>query len=500
MDAAILKSVQSNQRSEDRDVAERALESIQRMEKPSHLNRREALRRLFAGSAALGQPPDLRKANRLFRPWTMAIFSANVTPPLGHPCMAGGIAPARRVVDPLEAIGFVLWGGTLARPVVFVTLDWCELRNDAYDRWRDVLAASAQTDAQHVFVTTVHQHDAPIADLRAQRLLEEQHGTGSICNQAFHELMVQRVARAVRASIAKRVQVTHLGVGQAKVEKVASNRRYSLRDGSIAYDRTSASRSPQAHEAAEGTIDPWLKMLSFWNGDVPLVAVSQYAVHPMSFYGQGGISADFVGIARRARQKALPDVLQLYVSGCSGNVTAGKYNDGSTENRPVLASRIEKAMTHAWASTRQFPFEQAALRVVPLHFEPRSDAGFTTDELTTRLRDDSRPFGQCLAALGLSWRERVDSGQTVDLPVLDLGPAVLLLLPGECYVEYQILAQQLRPDACVMAIGYGESATGYIPTSLQVAEHDPNLRDWCWVAPTAENMLRKALKDALCTP
>jgi hypothetical protein len=470
------------------------------MAKDREASRRDVLGSLVAAAALQPQQPDLRKANRLFRPWTMARFSADVTPPLGHPCMAGGIAPARRIVDPLEAIGFVLWGGTLARPVVFVSLDWCELRNDAYDRWREVLATSAQTDAQHVLVSTVHQHDAPIADLRAQRLLEEQHTTGSICNQAFHELMVQRVARAVRASIAKRVQVTHLGVGRAKVEKVASNRRYSLRDGSIAYDRTSASRSPQAQEAAEGTIDPWLRTLSFWKGDVPLVAVSHYAVHPMSFYGQGGVSADFVGMARRARQKALPDVLQLYVSGCGGNVTAGKYNDGSPENRPSLSSRIEKAMTEAWASTRRFPFDQAAFRTIPLRFELRSDAGFTKDELTARLRDDPRPFGQCLAALGLSWRERVESGQTVDLPVLDLGPAVLLLLPGECYVEYQILAQQLRPDACVMAIGYGESATGYIPTSLQVAEHDPNLRDWCWVAPTAENLLRKALKDALRTP
>jgi hypothetical protein len=470
------------------------------MAKDREASRRDVLRSLVAAAALQPPQPDLRKANRLFRPWTMAMFSANVTPPLGHPCMGGGVAPVRRIVDPLEAIGFVLWGGTLARPVVLLALDWCELRNDAFDRWREVLAASAQTDAQHVLITTVHQHDAPIADLRAQRLLEDHHALGSICNKAFHELMVQRVARALRASIAKRVQVTHLGVGQAKVEKVASNRRYSLRDGSIAYDRTSASRSPQAHEAAEGTIDPWLKTLSFWNGDVPLVAVSHYAVHPMSFYGQGGVSADFVGMARRARQKALPDVMQLYVSGCSGNVTAGKYNDGSPENRPSLASRIEKAMTEAWTSTRRFPFDQAAFRVIPLQFEPRSDTGFNKDELSGRLRTDPKPFSQCLAALGLSSRERVDSGQSVDLPVLDLGPAVLLLLPGECYVEYQILAQQLRSDACVIAIGYGESATGYIPTSLQVAERDPNLRDWCWVAPSAENMLRKALKDALPTP
>jgi hypothetical protein len=461
------------------------------------LTRRVALRGLAAGAIGQGGP-DIRTANRLFRPWRLTPFSADVTPPLGHPCMGGGIAPARTIEDRLEAIGFVLGGGTLPSPVVLVAVDWCEIRNDAYDRWREVLADAAGTDPQHVLVAAIHQHDTPIADLGAQQLLEKHQATGAICHRQFHELVVQRVARAVGASLKKPpLRVTHLGIGQAKVDRVASNRRYPLADGKISYDRTSASRDPRAHEAPEGTIDPWLKTLSFWDGEKPLLALNHYAVHPMSYYGQGGVSADFVGMARRARQKATPDVVQVYVSGCSGNVTAGKYNDGSPGNRPVLASRMEKAMAESWAATRRFPLERAAFRTVPLRFEPRNDVGFSERELIRRLTDDPTPFGQCLAAMGLSWRRRVESGQPVDLPVLDLGSAVVALLPGEAYVEFQLLAQKLRPDAFVMAVGYGESATGYIPTALQVAEHDGNLRDWCWVAPGAERILTAGLERAL---
>ena len=57
---------------------------------------------------------------------------------------------------------------------------------------------------------------------------------------------------------------------------------------------------------AEGTIDPWLKTLSFWDGDRPLLALSCYATHPMSHYGQGHVSSDFVGLARKQRQKEEP--------------------------------------------------------------------------------------------------------------------------------------------------------------------------------------------------
>ena len=80
------------------------------------------------------------------------------------------------------------------------------------------------------------------------------------------------------------------------------------------------------------------------------------------------------------------------------------------------------------------------------------------------------------------------------------GPAQVVLLPGESYVEYQLLAQQLRPDSFVLVIGYGESATGYIPTDKHFEEHDTNLADWCWVAPGSEAAMARALAAALGKP
>ena len=73
----------------------------------------------------------------------------------------------------------------------------------------------------------------------------------------------------------------------------------------------------------------------------------------------------------------------------------------------------------------------------------------------------------------------------------------LSIAPGETYVEYQLLAEKLRPDRFVMTLGYGDAATGYIPTASQIAEHDGNLRDWCWVDATAETVLTEGLKAAL---
>jgi hypothetical protein len=122
-----------------------------------------------------------------------------------------------------------------------------------------------------------------------------------VCDPQFHERAVQGVAKALRASLRSARSFTHLGTGQAKVERLASNRRYTMPDGSLRFDRTSATRNAFAIAADEGLIDPWLKTLSFWDGDTPLAAVSIYAVHPMSYYGAGEVSADFPGLARRRR-------------------------------------------------------------------------------------------------------------------------------------------------------------------------------------------------------
>lgn len=424
----------------------------------------------------------------------VASFTADVTVPIGHGMM-GGAWLSRRVADPLEAHG-VVWLGA-GEPVVFVSVDWCEIRNDAHRRWQEVLAAAAGTSPGRVMVSTIHQHDAPVADLTAEALLRERRLEGTVCDPAFHEVAVQRVAAALRRALPAARRVTHLGMGRARVEQVASNRRYELPDGTVRWDRTSATRNVLAIEAGEGLVDPWLRTLSFWGGDTALAALSFYAVHPMSHYGQGEVSADFPGLARRARAGELPGVAQVYVSGASGNVTAGRYNTGARENRGVLAGRLQTAMAAAWASTRRVRWKRPEYREVPLRLEPRESAGFGEAELEARRRPGEKPFAQCLAALGLSWRRRVASGRPLAVPCLDWGEAALVLVPGETYVDYQIHAQSLRPDGFVCVAGYGDGATGYVPTDRHWAEGDTNLGDWCWVAPGAEARLKASLGQAL---
>jgi hypothetical protein len=427
--------------------------------------------------------------------FSLATFSADVTIPLNHRCM--GILPtkSKKITDPLYAHGFVLLGQD--KPIVLCAVDWCEIRNGAYDQWRDALAKAAGTTRERVLVSSLHQHDAPVTDLGAAKLLAEVGLKGELYDEAFHDQTVARVAQDLVNSLEKALPVTHIGMGQARVENVASNRRVVSPDGHVSFARGSRSGGSKLHsEAPEGLIDPFLKTISFWNGDKQLLALHSYATHPMSYYGRGEVSSDFVGLARDKRQRDDFSVKQIYVSGCSGDVTAGKYNDGSHESRSVLVDRMYKAMVAAWKDTRREPLQQVAFRNAKLDLEYHPHPNLTENALTAALHDENRSVEKrILAAMSLSSRQRVAAGQAIDVPCIDFGPAQIMLFPGEAFVGFQLMAQEMRPDSFVFSIGYGECWPGYIPTK---AAFDDHFRDvWLWVAPGSEERIRSALKQVL---
>jgi hypothetical protein len=397
----------------------------------------------------------------------LATFACDVTPPAGHPLCGGWIEPVRSIDDPFEALGVVLLG--MGRPVVLCAVDWCGIRNDANLVWRKALADAAHTVPENVALQTLHPHDAPFADTEAERLLEAVPGAPPSLDLKFFDGAVKRTAAAAQSALARTVRFTHIGMGQARVEHVASNRRILGPDGKVALWRGSSSTDKRAAAEPEGLIDPWLKTLSFWNGNRPLAALNYYATHPMSYYGKGHVSCDFCGLARRKRQQEDAHVFQIYFNGCAGNVAAGKYNTGAPQTRPILRDRMFTAMQAAWQATERHALDHWDWRIEPVQFTPRREYSFGA-EASRKMLDNPRETKarRGNAAFQLAWLKRMD--RTIGVTCLDLGKALVVHLPGEPFIEYQLKAQSLRRDAFVCVAGYGDDGPGYIPLARSYFE------------------------------
>jgi hypothetical protein len=424
----------------------------------------------------------------------LAPFRFDVTPPLGHSLCGGWIKPAVDVDDPLEAIGFVLLGA--GEPIVVCAVDWTGLLNGAHVQWRQALAQAAGTTADRVAVQCVHQHNAPLACLDAEHLVKQQDDLPHVIDLDFYRRCLARGRQAVQQSLGAARVVTHVAYGQGKVEKVASNRRvFRSDDGHVKTMRGSSCRDEALRALPEGLIDPWLKTVAFYDKSSKIAACHYYATHPMSYYGDGRVSSDFAGLARKQRQRDDPDCLHLYFSGCAGNIAAGKYNDGAKEMRAILTQRMVDGMMSSEDTLKPVPVERVGWRTVKVLPPPRTD--LSADALHEQIADRSNSLANRIRpAFILSWLRRLEQQTPVVLSALRINDVALLHLPAECFVEYQLRAQQMQPSRFIATAAYGDGGPWYIP----VAEEYPNGGYEVSVAfcdPQIDPMLGKAVASLL---
>ena len=424
----------------------------------------------------------------------LATFRCDVTPPVGAPLCGGLVKPVAGVSEPLLALGVVILGAD--KPIVLCAVDWCEIRGADHVRWCEQLARAAGTTPDHVAVQSLHLHNAPIGDSVAHKILAGTTAPLSVIDVAWADRALAGVADSVAAALKHLSPVTHLAHGEAKVEQVASNRRIMGADGKVAMVCLSATKkdSPQQQEP-EGTIDPMLKTVSFWNGGLKLATLHYYATHPMSYYNDGIVTHDFVGIARerRTRDDGVPHV---YFTGCGGNIAAGKYNDGSTASRVRLSERVHAAMLASEQGGKRTPLPRIEWRARPVLL--KANPGLSEERMMKTVENTAAsPAVRIGAAMRVAFIRQSAAGVPIHFTSLHLGDDMRLLhLPGEAFVEYQLFAQQQNPAAFIATASYGDGGPGYLPLEKSFAEggYEPS---WAFAAPESEQQMKTAITELL---
>lgn len=424
----------------------------------------------------------------------LATFDIDATPEVGMMMMYDSV---RRVDElGLRCRGIVLLGS--GQPIVLCAIDWIGIGNEGHDLFREVLAQAAGTIPSRVAVHALHQHDAPRFDASAERLLIEA-GVSDLgaFQSALARDVLRRLSVAVQHSLANAKPITEFGFGVAEVKEVASNRRILGADGKVRATRYTATRDPELRAEPEGVIDPQLTSLAFYAGAEPVAILTYYACHPQSYYRTGVPSPDFPGIARFMHGQDVPAALHVHFNGAGGNLGAGKYNDGSPENRLILAGRVADGMRLALKNQSRVPLTSAMIdwSVEPVHLpvaehlDPVAMRRSLSEWKTTDF------FGN---ADRLAFWLRAQSGQPMELSCLSIGPVRVLHMPGELFVEYQLTAKALRPDLTVAMAAYGDYAPGYIGTAIAYEqggyETEPRSSN---VGPGVEAVLNDALKNLL---
>lgn len=422
----------------------------------------------------------------------IATFRTDATPPLGHSCCGGWIKPIEVVDDPQEAMGFVILGA--GKPIVVCTVDWTGLLNSAHIAFRKGLAEAAGTTPDRVAVQCVHQHNAPFACLDAQKIVAQYKELPAIVDVDFFEKCVGNVAKAVKASLATARPLTGIATGEGTVAQVAAHRRIKGPEGKIIASRGSSCADAALRDLPEGLIDPQLKTVAFYDGETKVVSCHYYAVHPMSYYGDGRASADFCGLARRARQEQEPDCLHVYFTGCAGNIAAGKYNDGSHAMRPILVQRMLDGIVASEKSLKPQPIGDVAWTTS--EFLPAPDPRWDIDQIRKQIADPKQAVvSRNRPSYTVAWLERCRAADTpILLSSLRAGNVTLLHLPAECFIEYQLAAQKLGAGKFVATAAYGDGGPWYIPTEAAFPQGGYEV-SVSWSSNAVESTLMKGIES-----
>lgn len=405
-----------------------------------------------------------------------ATFSCDATPPAGQPNI--WVEPVKEVLDPLLCKGVVLESGGLR--YVLAALDWCGVGGATYDRLCSALAHGAAASRRNVWLHTVHQHTAPYVVEDAYPILHSARPAALRMSEGFLRLMAERLARAAAGAVESLQEVGAIGVGKGEVERVASARRI-LAGGRILTRYSSTARNPELAELPEGDVDRELRCVSLKGAGGVLARLMFYSTHPQTFCCDGRVSADFVGAARAAVERESGAPL-LYFTGCAGDVTVGKYNQGTEEQRRGLASRLAEGMRRAirsetWSAAAPLRWQPAAVLLQPKPAAP----------LPAPPATDAEAYRAAITA-AFARRRRA-----LDLHAVRLGPARILLLPGEPLLFLQRFAQAEAPSDFVCAAGYGDISPGYLcrDEDYRLGGYEPGASN---VLPGSEALLLEAIR------
>jgi len=411
-------------------------------------------------------------------------FQVDVTPPIGDPL---AYVPNEKVDTPIYVSGVVLDDGKTR--AVWVSCDYIYICGKSYVTWTKVIAQQAGTITENVFLHSVHQHDS----IRWAPEYNPKEGEDGplVVSPDYCEKSLKDVSDAIaKAVVGPWQSVGRLLTSEERLGGLAANRRLVDENGQFAHTRYSGKNTPELQAWPVGKIDPILRTVCFENtqGD-RVVALHFYATHPMAAYMRRMVSTDVPGRAlRHVRENDTSVPLNIYFTGCGGDVTFGKYNlTGDAQSIDQLGKRLGEGILRNLQRLEEQPIGPLVIKRVS--FEVPFDATLSPAGEYTGEHSQERRYLQ----------ETVDLWRQSTVARMSIGPKVhfLSFTLAEVFVDYQIYAQSLIPEHFLATAAYGNGVYWYIPTRAAFEEnggYETSDRA-CVVTPEIDETLRSALRS-----
>ncbi len=408
----------------------------------------------------------------------VGVAATDITPPMGIP-MAGYYHErgADGVLDSLYCKAMVLESGN--ERVALVVLDIITITRAVTDRARAEIERTTGIKGANVMISATHAHTGPMLANRGLR--DSAMGGQNPLVIQYTENLPNLIAESVRrASLG--LQPANISFARGRCENLAYNRRYFMRDGSVAWNP--GKLNPNIVMPA-GPVDPDVGVLYIETPNPSGAGKSvgtyiNFAMHPDTT-GGSKISADWPGaLSRILTSYHGPAHFTMVVNGTCGNInhidTSSKLPGSGTVEQNRIATILGGAVFQAYKDLK--PLEQGVLRtrsqIVELALPEISPQQVEEARKIVEITKDDRGanFMKLVRAFRvLDVASREGRPHRLEVQVITLGRTLAwVALPGEVFVELGLAIKKYSPFTETFIAELANENIGYIPDRRSYAE------------------------------
>ncbi len=405
----------------------------------------------------------------------------DITPPRGTQ-IAGDIGrrrPAEIVLDPIYAKALVLEAEAMRLCVL--SLDLLAADDASIAEIRRQTAEKLALAPENVMVHVVQNHAAPslghhlVTDECSLIPPEMEWFRGG--DPAYDPFAIERVVEAIGEALAG-LEPVSVGVARGMEDRVAFNRRFIMRDGTVKTHPSAQMR----HEilCREGPMDPEVGVVCFTADPLRNVAMLlHHTCHPVHGYPKRYISAGWPGAWSRQMAAAHgPDSIPLVINGCCGNIHHANHLDPHQVDDPI---RMGECLTETAGEVLQrlaygdgLPLACKSTSLsIPIREVPEAKLeqarSFLAEHPEPIYKDAERTavdwaWHYAVAALDVHELRQRQPERPYEIQAFRIGDIALLALGGEPFVEAQLRIKAESPAAFTFLAHMSNGYVGYVPT------------------------------------
>jgi len=403
----------------------------------------------------------------------------DITPPVGFR-MAGYFNErlSTGTHDPLKAKAIVLDDGKEKIALVF-----CDLVGPSLNVTSKARAQAGEkigVPVRNIMICATHSHTGPLFDNVIYDFLHgkamREHGKDDAEKIDYRKFLVAQLVRVIVDANGK-LKPARLEVGIAKQEGLAFNRRYHMKNGTVAFNPGQMNTNIVRPAGPTDPDAPFLLARDAQSGK-PFAGITVFAMH-CDTIGGTEYSADYPFFLQETLRAAFgPGFISAFGAGACGDLNQINVNTkepfkgfgpsekfGGTLGNTVLASQKElKAITRPAFAVRNETIQAPLRDVTPAEL---ADAKTKMEKLT----DEGAAFMMKVVAVRTLDLAKKGSHWPMEVQVFRLdADTAIVCLPCEIFVELGLAIKQASPFKRTIVVSICNDRPSYVPTKKAFTE------------------------------